>query len=357
MENIDAELFKTYLPDPNDLWTQFTDLPSLVTSVSNELYEAAGKSIITPGALQDQWQQILKHKDSRQIWRAINWNGSFHSAYDAKDCPTDEDFRSHYKALLGNQDTAPFEWSDQPTGRYIPILDDVIDPSEVIQATKLLKANKAAGTDGLSPGLLKLLNDEWILLMTHIFNCVFMGEYPPMWTISKMFNIFKKGDRMDTSNYRGICILQCMAKLYDLILSTRFQLWYKPKPQQAGSQKGRGCEEQILVTRLLIDIARKCKRTLYVSFIDYEKAYDRVNRQKLLMYLDSLGCGTRFLHAIMASLMESQCQIGEVVFKTTKGVRQGACTSSQLFTAFIQPSLQWSPLVLMGGWEVPTSCY
>ena len=37
--------------------------------------------------------------------------------------------------------------------------------------------------------------------------------------------------------------------------------------------------------------------------------------------------------------MKCQCQIGEVVFQTSVGVRQGACTSSQLFTAFIDPTI------------------
>ena len=49
-------------------------------------------------------------------------------------------------------------------------------------------------------------------------------------------------------NYRGISILVALAKLYDMVLSYRFQLWYKPKFEQAGAQRGRECEEQILTT-------------------------------------------------------------------------------------------------------------
>ena len=108
-----------------------------------------------------------------------------------------------------------------------------------------------------------------------------------------------------TGNYRGISILVALAKLYDMVglLSDRFQLGYKPKFEQAGAQRGRGCEEQILTTRLLIDIARKRKLALWVAFVDYKKAYDMVDRRTLLQLLDEKECGTTFLKAVRASLI------------------------------------------------------
>jgi len=80
------------------------------------------------------------------------------------------------------------------------------------------------------------------------------------------------------------------AKIYDMVLSSRFNLWYQPHIQQAGAKKG-----QILAVRLLMDVARKSKLTLYVLFVDLVKAYDRVNREKLIKRMDDLGCGSHFL--------------------------------------------------------------
>ena len=87
-----------------------------------------------------------------------------------------------------------------------------------------------------------------------------------------------------------------------MVLSDRFSLWYQPRPEQAGSQKNRGCEELILSLRVLLDIARKQKRTLYIIYVDYQKAYDRVTRRKLLEHLEQLGCGTTFLLALKNSM-------------------------------------------------------
>ncbi len=119
------------------------------------------------------------------------------------------------------------------------------------------------------PAGLKLLPDEWIVQITLLVNMVFFQHYPGLWSMAKMFTIYKKGEKLSTDNYRGISILVALAKVYDAILNRRFVLWYKPDQEQAGGQEGRrGCAEQLLTLCLLIDIARKTKQTLYITFID-----------------------------------------------------------------------------------------
>ena len=180
--------------------------------------------------------------------------------------------------------------------------------------------------------------------------CVFTGRYPLQWSEAKVFNIFKKGDRLLPTNYRGISILVALAKLYDSVLSSRFLLWYKPMYAQAGSQKGRGCAEQILCLRLIIDIARSKRRTLYIAFVDYHKAYDCVDRKKLLQYLDKRGCGTAFLTAIKDSYVLTTGKIGDETFIARTGVRQGSCSSCPLFTFFIEPTIEAIGQIGDDGW-------
>ena len=113
---------------------------------------------------------------------------------------------------------------------------------------------------------------------------------------------FKGGDSKDPSNYHCISIMAALPKLYDHILSNRLQCWFCSDEEQAGAKKGRGCEEQILTLRLLIDIARKKKAPLYILFVDFAKAYDRINRNKLIQLLKRMGCGSIMTHAIQKSL-------------------------------------------------------
>ena len=144
--------------------------------------------------------------------------------------------------------------------------------------------------------------------------------YPQSWAIAKLFTIFKKGDKHLPSNYRGITIINCLAKVYDMILCKRLQLWFHPYREQAGSQRGRGCLEHITTLRLITDFAVKKKIKLYIVFVDFSQAYDKVSRVVLFTILKRLGCGATMLMALITASV---------------GVRQGSPTSCLLFLLFV----------------------
>ena len=346
LDRIDQLAFGSNLPDPKLFWeSNFTTVDDIANFICNSLHNAAcaAKTPLTHGNQGDdvnfrsshsRWNYILNNGDSRQLWQAINWNGKFDSPPDCREKPSDDTFCEYFTGLL-NPSTAPTDLYIPESHTYVPVLDDPIQPAEVESAIKTLKANKAAGTDGISPGLFKLLSDEWLLIVTFLFNMVFQGAYPLEWALARMFMIFKKGPRLEPSNYRGISVINSIAKLYDMVLNSRFIQWYKPRPEQAGAQKGRGCEEQLLTLRLLIDIARKTGRTLYIGFVDFEKAYDKIDRNLLLSKLSQSGCGSTFLRAIGRALQSTMSIIGGSTFRSTLGVRQGGATSCSLFTFYV----------------------
>ena len=349
VQNIDASKFLETIP-PVDIFWHMSDLNTLCESISSHLYNAAVVAEVSnctnrPNQQQDiatcheRWLRIVKSRDAKQLWQSINWHGHFDTTNDVLCHPSDDCFCEHYQKLLNPEGITPLDYQVEYF-KYVPILDDPISPGEVFDSLKLLKANKSAGTDGVAPGLLKLLPENWITLLTYLFNCVFFNTYPTGWTIARVFNVFKKGDRLNPSNYRGISVVVSLAKLYDLILSERFRLWHKPMYEQAGAQKGRSCTEQILTLRLLIDISRKKKCQLYALFVDYKKAYDMVDRKKLMAYLDRRGCGSTFLSAVQSSYAFTKGQIGDCSFDASAGVRQGACTSCPLFVFFIEPTIE-----------------
>ena len=77
------------------------------------------------------------------------------------------------------------------------------------------------------------------------------------------------------------------------------------------------------------------KLKLYVLFIDYNKAYDRVPRHKLIKVLKSRGCGKIMLKAIHAMYSCTKNVLKAAVIDGTIGVRQGAPTSCLLFIIYI----------------------
>lgn len=175
-----------------------------------------------------------------------------------------------------------------------------------------------------------------------------------------MFTIFKKGNRRDPDNYRGSSVINCIAKLYDMVVCDWLERWFRPFREQSGAQKSRGCLEHIVTLRLLTDTAKRKKFKLFVTFIDFSKAYDLVPRQKLFAVLKKLGCGMVMLAAITAMYRVTECVVGTAVITATIGVRQGSPTSCLLFVLFVneliavmkekcQPEgfLQWLHILVM----------
>ena len=150
-----------------------------------------------------------------------------------------------------------------------------------------------------------------------------------------MFTIFKRGDKSNTDNYRGISVINSLSKLYDMVLCSKLNQWFCPYREQAGAQSKRGCTEHIVSLQLLTDIARQQKMKLFVVFVDFSKAYDMVPRDKLFIILKRLGCGMRMLAALEAMYRVTESVIGGAVMTASRGVRQGSPTSCLLFILFM----------------------
>ena len=286
------------------------------------------------------WERLLSTKDDNLIWKAVDWKGKYHSQQN--ECsPADEEFKHHFEALLYDSDEddiyeAVGDTHDLP---YIPLLDDPFQVRDIEHAVKALKSDK--GYVGIAPGLVKALPATWLMFLLQIFNVVFhSGTFPFHWSISKLITIFKSGVSLLCGNYRGISIPNSLAKLYDSMLCDRLFRWCSFDKCQAGGQPGRGCIEQIMALRLAVNYAVEMKSTLYVLFIDFSKAYDKVNRRKLIDVLRSLGCGCTMVIAIIMLYRSTKFILKSAVVVANQGVRQGASTSMVLFILYIDRMVQ-----------------
>ena len=129
--------------------------------------------------------------------------------------------------------------------------------------------------------------------------------------------------------------MDTLAKVYDKMILNRLTLWSSIDKCQAGAQKGRGCIEQILSLRLLVDLVKFKKFKLYILFIDFSKAYDKVPRNKLIEYLKSCGCGKIMLYALRNMYKRTYSILNSTIISTSSGVRQGAPTSCLLFIIYV----------------------
>jgi hypothetical protein len=153
--------------------------------------------------------------------------------------------------------------------------------------------------------------------------------------------LFKKGNRLSCDNFRGISIIDSIAKIYDYVLYNRLSKWFSPDREQAGAQPRRGCLEHIMTLRLLINFCIRRKLKLFIVYVDFSKAYDRVPRNKLIETLKRLGCGSLMLCALVAMYKVTNSVLGTAVITATIGVRQGSPTSCFLFTVFVNTLIRW----------------
>ena len=126
-----------------------------------------------------------------------------------------------------------------------------------------------------------------------------------------------------------------MSKVYDYVLYNRLVQWFKPDKEQAGAQPKRGCVEHIVTLRLIMDFCFRRKKKLFIAFVDFSKAYDRVPRDKMMETLKRVGCGFVMLFAIASMYKVTKSILGTAIISATIGVRQGSPTSCFLFVLFI----------------------
>ena len=316
------------------------EIESVVKNMSETLYDCAADSRVSVQPPQtdlsiSRWDRLLDGNSDKQVWAAINWRGLVNDINPLESIgPSDEQFKEFFDQALNSDELTSLDQITSNT--YVPVLDDPINEYEVREQIANLKIDKAAGTDGIPPGVIKILPPTWIMFITVLLNKLFLSSiYPQSWAIAKLFTIFKKGDKNLPSNYRGITIINCLAKLFDMILCKRLQLWFQPYREQAGSQRGRGCLEHITTLRLITDFAAKRKIKLYIVFVDFAQAYDKVSRVVLFSILKRLGCGATMLLALIAMYKMTQSVIGTALITASVGVRQGSPTSCLLFVLFV----------------------
>ena len=282
----------------------------------------------------EKWTRLLEGNDPKKIWKSIGWNGSIDTSSSIS--PSDEEFRVHFEDLLNpdtGDNTDDIDVSDSP---IIPVLDDPISPVEVAEAASECK--EAKSFIGVTPAIFSCLPATWIMFITQVLNLLFCNEqliYPVKWCYNKLVVLFKKGLRLNCGNYRGLSISETVGKLYAKILSNRLRLWMDIDKCQAGGQERRGCIEHVLALRLVIDYAKCEKKKLYILFVDFSKAYDKVPRKTLFGILKKIGCGKRFLRALIAIYKNTINILNSECIRSTVGVKQGGPMSCLLFVIYL----------------------
>ena len=108
-------------------------------------------------------------------------------------------------------------------------------------------------------------------------------QWPQDWKRSVFISVPKKGNAKECSNYRTIVLISHTHRVMLKIFQARLQQYmnHELPDVQGGFRKGTGTRDQIANIRWIIEKPREFQKNIYFCFIDYAKAFDCVDHNKL----------------------------------------------------------------------------
>ena len=171
------------------------------------------------------------------------------------------------------------------------------DKDEILKVISSLKRNKSSGCDEIVADFFIDSKDFITPYLVKIFNKIYQdGVYPSAWTKGIIVPIHKKGDKLDAQNYRGITLINSMAKIFSLCLRNRLNKWCEMEKvlneSQFGFRDKKSTTDCIFNLHCLIQKLFYKKSKLFCVFVDYEKAFDTVIRDALWIKLieNNISC-------------------------------------------------------------------
>ena len=258
----------------------------------------------------------------------------------------DERWEEYFRNLLNapeNGGTAEEEEEEEVASEE-HLMGDMVDRitvSDVKDALLKMPNNKAAGYDGIPCEIFKFGGMTAINILTRLFNIAWdAGEIPQDWSKAVIHPVFKKGDRTNCSNYRGIALLSHVGKIYERILEKKLRNIVEDVLHEAqhGFRPGRGTTDLVFALKMILEKSWEWDIKKYVALLDLEKAFDRVPRQMLWRAMrraeyqipPKLERAIKSLYASNETLVRPVAK-EEKWFDVSSGVRQGSVISPLLF--------------------------
>ena len=228
-----------------------------------------------------------------------------------------------------------------------PFSDDQLKftVEDVISAIDEIKTSAAAGPDEIPVQLLKgckhTLAAPIHMIWTHSIKT---GIIPQCYKMSNIAPLHKKDSKADPANYRPVSLTSHVVKIYERILRKKMVAHLEDNsllcPNQHGFRSGKSCLTQLL--HHLDDILESLMAgtDVDVIYLDFAKAFDKVDHKLLLKKLSHYGFSTsvvKWIKSFLSDRLQKVVIDGKfsLLAAIISGVPQGTVLGPILFLIFI----------------------
>ena len=221
------------------------------------------------------------------------------------------------------------------------MLEPKITSEEIRKCIQKMKNKTAAGPDQLKPELYKALseNDACLQIMTVCFQEELNKDSKPEeWKISRT-KMIPKTTKPTPKDLRPIALTNISYKLYMSLLKEKLEQFLAKTEEaiesQAGFTKGGRIEDNLLILQYCVEDSFKRKKPLIVVSVDYSKAFDSIDRAKMIEVLMKYKVHPKMIDSVAAIYTGDKTSIclnskTRAEIQITSGIRQG-CTGSTSF--------------------------
>lgn len=302
--------------------------------VLKERSNKEGKEII---ALKNQCGKLVKTEDEKATVIQNFYTNLFTLEKKETDKGERYSFLKNLKRHLNQQNE---------TGIVAPLTTE-----EIKTAIKSMPANKTPGSDGLPAEFyqkfLKLIGNDLRELYDEILKT---GEMSRSQKTSSIILIHKGEERSELKNWRPISLLGCDYKILAKILTNRLKPVLQDiiGPNQTGGLTDRNITENLCnIRNTILHIENnkpERKNNLAIIALDFEKAYDRVDRDFIYEVMRKVKIPEMFINWIKTLYEDSTARVilndklGQPI-KISRGVKQGCPLALYLYLLYIEPLL------------------
>ena len=258
-----------------------------------------------------------------------------------------EDLNGYFSSVFTKEDISSLPVADAKfqgaKSDYLGPL--VVTPELVAKKIKATKDNKSPGVDGIPPKLLMETVEQISIPLARVFKLSLKeGVVPFEWKEANIIPLFKKGSRNKSENYRPVSLTSVICKLLErLIKDHMVDFLVKHKllnSSQHGFLKARSCLTNMLCFLEEITKWIDVGSPVDIIYLDFQKAFDKVPHQRLLLKLKAHGIGDSITDWIEQWLTDRRQRVvvdGEVSnWKSVlRGVPQGSVLGPILFLIYI----------------------